>query len=182
MTEHGRQAALVEGARAGQPDAVGELYELYGATVYRVALRLVNSAADAEDVVQDVFVGLGRSLVSYEGRGSLEGWMKRVTSRTALMRLRRQRSRNEISLEAGLPSWSASASSSPTDRLTLEAALGELPEALRVVFVLKEVEGYTHQEIGEMLGIRPGTSKIRLYRARKELQMSIEGTHDSSSQ
>jgi RNA polymerase sigma-70 factor (ECF subfamily) len=175
VTEHGRQAALVEGARAGQREAVGELYNLYGDTVYRVALRLLNSAADAEDVVQDVFVGIGRSLLSFEGRGSLEGWIKRVTSRTALMRLRRQRSRNEISLDAGLPAWSASAGSSPVDRLTLEKALGQLPDSLRVVFVLKEVEGYSHQEIGEMLGIRPGTSKIRLHRARKELQNSIEG-------
>ncbi len=64
MTEHGRQAALVEGARAGEPEAIADLYEMFGATVYRVALRLMNSAADAEDVVQDVFVGLGRSLLA----------------------------------------------------------------------------------------------------------------------
>ncbi len=175
MTEHGRQAALVEGARAGEPEAIAELYDLFGATVYRVALRLMNSAADADDVVQDVFIGLGRSLFSFEGRGSLEGWIKRVTSRTALMRLRRQRARNEISLDVGLPAWTAAPPSSPADRLTLERALEELPDALREVFVLKEIEGYSHQEIGEMLGIRPGTSKIRLYRARKELQKSVEG-------
>ena len=176
MTEHGRQAALVEGARAGEPEAIAELYDLFGATVYRVALRLMNSAADAEDVVQDVFFGLGRSLLSFEGRGSLEGWIKRVTSRTALMRLRWQRARNEISLDVGEAAWTAAApSSSPADRLTLERALEELPDSLREVFVLKEIEGYSHQEIGEMLGIRPGTSKIRLYRARKELQKSVEG-------
>ncbi len=175
MTEHGRQAALVAGARAGEPEAIAELYDLFGATVYRVALRLMSSAADADDVVQDVFIGLGRSLLSFEGRGSLEGWIKRVTSRTALMRLRRQRARNEISLDVGLPAWTASPPSSPADRLTLERALEELPDSLREVFVLKEIEGYSHQEIGEMLGIRPGTSKIRLYRARKELQKSVEG-------
>lgn len=173
MTEHGRQTALVEGARAGEPEAIADLYEMFGATVYRVALRLMNSAADAEDVVQDVFIGLGRSLLRFDGRGSLEGWIKRVTSRTALMRLRRQRSRKEISLDAGLPAWTATTPSSPADRLTLERALAELPDALRVVFVLKEIEDYSHQEIGEMLGIRPGTSKTRLYRARKELQKSI---------
>jgi RNA polymerase sigma-70 factor (ECF subfamily) len=176
VTEHGRQAALVEGARAGEPEAIAELYDLFGATVYRVALRLMNSAADAEDVVQDVFIGLGRSLLSFEGRGSLEGWIKRVTSRTALMRLRWQRARNEISLDVEAAAWTAAAPpSSPADRLTLERALEELPDSLREVFVLKEIEGYSHQEIGEMLGIRPGTSKIRLYRARKELQKSVEG-------
>ena len=176
MTEHGRQAALVEGARAGEPEAIADLYEMFGVTVYRVALRLMNSAADAEDVVQDVFIGLGRSLLRFDARGSLEGWIKRVTSRTALMRLRRQRSRNEVSLDAGLPASTTTTRSSPADRLTLERALAELPEVLRAVFVLKEIEGYSHQEIGEMLGIRPGTSKIRLHRARKELQRSVEGT------
>ncbi len=175
VTEHERHSTLVRGARAGQPDAIAGLYDLYGATVYGVALRLSNSETDAEDVVQDVFIGLGRSLESFEGRGSLEGWIKRVTSRTALMRLRRQRARNEISIDAGIP-WSASAGSSPTDRLTLEQALAGLPDDLRAVFVLKEIEGYSHREIGEIMGIQPGTSKIRLHRARRELQQRLEGT------
>ena len=176
VTEHERHSTLVKGARDGQPDAIAGLYDLYGKTVYGVALRLSNSETDAEDVVQDVFIGLGRSLASFEGRGSLEGWIKRVTSRTALMRLRRQRARNEISIDAGIPHWSASVGSSPTDRLTLERALAGLPDELRAVFVLKEIEGYSHREIGEMLGIKPGTSKIRLHRARQELRRSIEGT------
>ncbi len=176
VTEHERHSTLVRGARAGQPDAISGLYDLYGKMVYGVALRLSNSETDAEDVVQDVFIGLGRSLASFEGRGSLEGWIKRVTSRTALMRLRRQRARNEISIEAGIPAWAVSAESSPTDRLTLEQAMAGLPDDLRAVFVLKEIEGYSHREIGGMLGIQPGTSKIRLHRARQELQRSIEGT------
>ena len=152
VTEYSRQAALVEGARAGEPEAIADLYEMFGATVYRMALRLMNSAADAEDVVQDVFVGLSRSLLGFEGRGSLEGWIKRITSRTALMRLRRQRSRKEISLDVGLPAGTATTRSSPADRLTLERALAELPDALRTTFVLKEIEGYSHQEIGEIVG------------------------------
>jgi len=176
VTERERHISLVKGARAGQPDAIAGLYDLYGKAVYGVALRLLNSETDAEDVVQDVFIGLGRSLASFEGRGSLEGWIKRVTSRTALMRLRRQRARNEISIEVCTPAWAASPESSPTDRLTLEQALTGLPDELRAVFVLKEIEGYSHREIGEMMGIRPGTSKIRLYRARRELQRSIERT------
>lgn len=176
VTERERHSTLVKGARAGQPDAIAGLYDLYGKTVYGVALRLSNSESDAEDVVQDVFIGLGRSLGSFQGRGSLEGWIKRVTLRTALMRLRRQRTRNEISIDAGILALSASAECSLTDRLTLEQALAELPDELRAVFVLKEIEGYSHREIGEMLGIQTGTSKIKLHRARQELQRSIEGT------
>ena len=92
------------------------------------------------------------------------------------MRLRRQRARNEISIEVDFLASVASAESSPTDRLTLEQALAGLPDELRAVFVLKEIEGYSHREIGELMGIQPGTSKIRLHRARRELQRSIEGT------
>jgi len=69
VTERERHISLVKGARAGQPDAIAGLYDLYGKTVYGVALRLSNSETDAEDVVQDVFIGLGRSLASFEGRG-----------------------------------------------------------------------------------------------------------------
>ena len=176
VTDFGHQRALLDGARAGDTDAIAELYEQYGTIVFRVAARLLNSTDDAEDVVQDVFLGLGRALRTFEGRGSFEGWLKRVTSRTALMMLRRERIRSEIPIDKHLPVRAAPGGTSPADRLTLEAALASLPDTLRAVFVLKEIEGYTHEEIGITLGIRPGASKIRLYRARKQLQQFLEGS------
>jgi RNA polymerase sigma-70 factor, ECF subfamily len=164
------EARLVQHARSGAPDALRELYERYGAAVYRLAYRLSGSAADAEDVLQDVFVGLPEALRRFDGRGSLEGWIKRVAARTALMRLRREGRRREVGLDA-LPL--ASAAPAPdrfVETAALERALAALPDPLRVVFVLREVEGYSHAEIAGLLGIRRGTSEVRHHRARKALQ------------
>lgn len=144
---------LVE-ARGGSSAALSALFERYAPLVARVAYRVTGSIDDAEDVVQDVFVGLPEALRRYDGRGSFDGWIHRVATRTALMRLRRERK------SAPMPELFDSRS--PTSagiaaRLTLEAALLRLPDQLRLVFVLREMEGYTHAEIGAMLGIRTGT-------------------------
>ncbi len=161
---------LVERAASGDPEALTELYRRYGDAVHRLAFRLTGSAADAEDVLQDVFVGLPEALRSYAERGSLEGWIKRVAARTALMRMRRERRRREVALD---PLPEPAARSDPgavVERTSIQRALDALPETLRLVFVLREVEGHSHAEIGELLGIRPGTSEVRLFRAKKMLQ------------
>ncbi len=160
--------------RCGDPATIARLYERYGGVVYRLALRFMKDPADAEDVLQDVFLGLPEALKTYEGRGSLEGWIKRVAVRTALMKLRKHRIRRESSLEHGSSIPSATSPGSVVDRIALERAFQKLPQHLRSVFVLKEVEGYTHAEIGEILGISVTASKIKLYRARKRLRQELE--------
>ncbi len=75
----------------GDPDALGEVYRQFGAPLYRIARRLAADDADAEDTVHDVFVGLPRAVQSFDGHGSFEGWIKRITIRMALMKLRRER-------------------------------------------------------------------------------------------
>lgn len=162
---------LLAEARGGSPVALGALYERYAPLVARVAYRVTGSMDDAEDVLQDVFVGLPEALRKFEGRGSFDGWIHRVATRTALMRLRRERQ------SAAMPELLDSRS--PTSagiaaRLTLEAALLRLPDALRLVFVLREMEGYSHAEIGSMLGIRAGTSEVRLHRAVRQLRAYLE--------
>jgi RNA polymerase sigma-70 factor (ECF subfamily) len=143
------------------------LYRRYGARVYRIAYRLTGRPEDAEDVLQDVFLGLPEALRSYAARGSFAGWLHRVAARTALMRLRSARRRRETPLAASRPALPAAG---VVDRLAIEAAMASLPEPLRIVFVLREIEGYSHAEIGELLGIRAGASKVRLHRARRALR------------
>jgi len=180
-------AAVVARARAGAPDALSRLFERYGEMTYRVAYRLTASAADAEDVLQDVFVGLPEALRGFEGRGSLEGWLKRVVVRTALMRLRGERRRREVRLgdrggdDAGRggPEPAAPRRDDPSrvlDEMAIGDALAALPQPLREVFVLREVEGYSHDEIGALLGIRRGTSEVRLFRARQALREMLRGS------
>jgi RNA polymerase sigma-70 factor (ECF subfamily) len=158
-----RDADLVAAVRAGNSDALGRLYEQHADAVFALALRMTASEPDAEDVLQDVFVGLPEALRLYEERGTFGAWLKRVTARTALMRLRSQRRLREESLDAA---GALAGESLPiTDALTARAAIARLPDALRVVFVLKEVEGYSHTEIAALLGITPGASAARLFRA-----------------
>lgn len=160
---------LLQRAAAGHPEALAALYERYTAVVHRAAHRLTGSRADADDVLQDVFVGLPEALRRFAGRGSLEGWIRRIAIRTSLMRIRGASRRREVPLDDARPRASADAAAG-VDRAALERALAALPGALRVVFVLKEVEGYSHAEIARLLGIREGASEVRLHRARKSLR------------
>src|SRR6267154_1764723 len=96
---NGSPASLIAEARAGSPDALSALYLEHGAALFRLAYRLVGAREDAEDVVHDVFVGLPDALRRYEERGSFGGWLKRVTARVALMRLRSGKRRREVALD-----------------------------------------------------------------------------------
>jgi RNA polymerase sigma-70 factor, ECF subfamily len=158
---------LAERAGSGSMAALAALYDLHAASVHRVAFRLLGNAADAEDVVQDVFVGLPRALRSWRGDGSLDAWIRQVTARVALMRMRTERRRREEP-PTQESTWTGRADN-PVDRIALERALGCLTDECRTVFVLKVVEGYSHDEIAGLLDITSTSSRARLARARRQL-------------
>src|SRR5437899_5751189 len=126
----GSPASLIAEARAGGPEALAALYLEHGAALFRLAYRLVGAREDAEDVVHDVFVGLPEALERYEERGRFTSWLKRVTARVALMRLRARNRRREVALEATLP-----AVDPPPDpsSIALRVAVDALPDLLRSV-------------------------------------------------
>ncbi len=174
MSDNIEEAEFLELSRSGEPSSITQLYERYGDTVYRIGYRLTGSPADAEDVLQDVYLGLSKALHTYAGRGSFEGWIRRVAVRTALMKIRHCKRKAEVALSQ-LSSSAAEASTEVSlDRIELEDAVNALPKALRIVFVLRDVEGYTHIEIGKMLGIGTSASRVRLHRARKTLRTYLE--------
>jgi len=163
-------ARLAAAAARGEPDALAGLYSRYAKELLAVAYRLLQSRADAEDVVHDVFVGLPEALRRYQERGSLGAWLRTVTARVALMRLREQHARRLEALDDEL----ASPNASRTDAsITVEQALRTLPPGLRAVLVLKEIEGFTHVEIAAMLDISVGASEVRLHRALKTLRARL---------
>lgn len=164
---------ILRRASAGDSEALTRLYDRHADGLYRLAFRLTESSADAQDVVQDVFVGLPEALRTFEGRGSFEGWLKKVVVRTALMKLRQRKRRAEVPLSALGQLLVRSQAPPIVDRLALERAIGVLPEDLRVVVVLKEFEGFSHKEIAETLGITPGASGARMYRAMKILRRTL---------
>jgi RNA polymerase sigma-70 factor (ECF subfamily) len=163
---------LVRDARNGSPEALGALYDAFGTGLFRLAYRLTGTREDAEDVVHDVFVGLPEALTRYDERGRLGAWLGRVTARVALMRQRRTRRRREVGLDdaAEVPARVAAQG----DDAALWAALDALPAGQRAVLVLKEMEGYTHTEIAETLGISQVTSRVRLLRALRHMRQQFK--------
>jgi len=163
------QDVVVLVARGNQA-ALGVLYDRYAAVLLAVAFRLLMSRAEAEDVVHDVFVGLPEALRRYEDRGAFLSWLKRVTVRVALSRIRREDVRAtsplEVSVGEAAPDHEAS--------IDLRLAVASLPPSLRSVLMLKEVEGFSHQEIAELVGISVAASKVRLHRALRALRAMLK--------
>lgn len=159
---------LIARLRTGDADALGELYARTGGSLASLARRLTGSREDAEDVLHDVFLGLPEALQHYQERGQLESWLRRVTARAALMRIRSVRRRREVEVPLDIE-----ARALHEDSLALEHAVDELPDPLRVVLVLKMIEGYSHAEIAELLDISPRASEQRLYRAIQHLRARL---------
>lgn len=132
-------------------------------------MRLTRSREDAEDVVQDLFVGLPRALESYREQGRIESWLKRIAVRLCLMRMRSHRRRREVPIDAVMTALTRDGLH-PADSVALERAILSLPDPLRSVFVLREIEGFTHQEIATALGITAAGSAQRLTRAWRQLR------------
>ena len=171
--ERSDDAALVRRLSSGDLDALDVLFHRHASALLNLARRITGSAVDAEDVVQDLFVGLPVAVRRYTERGSFGAWLRTVTARLALDRVRRRTRRHEVALD--LAGEQTAASATPEVRWDLERALAALPHDLRLVFVLKEVEGFSHAEIGELLGIRTGTSEVRLHRAIRALRRELGG-------
>ena len=174
MTQPFNPAQLVARVRDGSGEALSDLYARYGNALMAVAYRLTGSRADAEDVLHDVFLGLPEALRRYDERGMLEQWLKRVTARVALTRLRSRTRAREVSFDdADVPVPSQRTMDRLADLIAVERAVDALPDSLRVVFVLREVEGYSHAEIGELLEITPNASEVRLHRAIRSLRLTL---------
>lgn len=164
------ESELIEKARAGEPEGIAGLYQRHATPIFRLALRLTASEVEAEDVVHDLFVALPEALRRYDERGSFASWLKRVAVRHTLMQMRRNRRRREVSLDAARTEPATERSETAAETWDLRNAIGRLPDPLRSVIVLKQMEGYSHKEIASLLGITPGASRVRFARAVKLLR------------
>src|SRR6267143_4552937 len=170
-----KESDLVRELAADSPDALASLYRMHGRALFRLARRLSASVEDAEDVLHDLFVGLPEAVRKFDGRGSLEGWLKRVLVRLALMRQRAQRRRREVAFDDQMPGSAARHTPAESGAWDVQRVVAGLPEDLRAVLVLRQTEGYSHNEIAAMLGITPGASRVRLSRAVKLLRAALRG-------
>jgi RNA polymerase sigma-70 factor, ECF subfamily len=167
---------LVERCRNGELGAFEELYRAHSGRLFSLAVRMLGNPADAEDLLQEIFLSAHRKLESYRGEAALGTWLYRLAMNQILDHVRSRASRSG-QLTDGLDDASLLADASghrladrAIDRIDLERALLELPDGCRAAFVLHDVEGLEHKEVSEVLGIAEGTSKSQVHKARLRLR------------
>ena len=166
---------LINRCLARDKRAYRELFEAYAPKMLPLCIRYMKNRDDAEDVLQDGFITLFNQLGNFEGRGSFEGWVRRIFVTTALMHLRKKdplKISDDITGIRFIDNGDTSAIEKMSHKELLELVSG-LPSGFRIVFNLYVIEGYSHKEIGEMLGISENTSRSQLSRARLWLQDKI---------
>jgi RNA polymerase sigma-70 factor (ECF subfamily) len=174
------ERGLVQRAQRGDEAAFATLFQLHKKRVYSVCLQMTKDVADAEDLTQEAFMQVFRSINSFRGDSAFSTWLYRVAVNTVLMKLRRRKSPPVLSLDEPVSSDSPSLKrevgkedlnlSGAVDRIALRRAIEELPGGCRQIFDLHEVEGYQHHEIAELLQCSIGNSKSQLHKAKMKMR------------
>jgi RNA polymerase sigma-70 factor (ECF subfamily) len=168
-------AQLVAAVLAGEARAERELYDLHVDRIYRLAFRMAGDDTLARDFTQDAFVRAFERLRDFRGDSSLATWLHAIATSVILNGLKKvKRIRSREQADDVLPEVAVTKREAEPDlKLKLARAIDALAEGYRMVFVMHDVEGYTHEEIGQALGIQPGTSKAQLFRARARLRSAL---------
>jgi RNA polymerase sigma-70 factor (ECF subfamily) len=168
---------LIARVLAGDPSAERVMYDAHVDRVYRLVYRLAGDPDRAQDYTQETFIRAFGRLADFRGEAALSTWICSIAVSVALNGIRtlKRRQNRELDLEVvepGLPGASPTAAE-PDLKERLARAVDALPEGYRTVFVMHDVEGYTHEEIGQVLGVQSGTSKAQLFRARAKLRTAL---------
>jgi len=163
---------LIARAKSGDEDALEALYRAFETPVYNLARRMLRNPEDAEDVLQETFLEVVKSIRAYRGEGHLWGWIRQIAASKALMRIRRDQVRSEEAFDETVMGEAAPVG--VPARIDLERAFEHLSETSRAVVWLHDVEGYTHEEIAEMMGKTVSFSKSQLARAHTRLRRMLE--------
>jgi len=164
---------LIEKCKKNDTKAQSDLYKLFSSKLFTLCLKYSRNYAEAEDNLQDAFVTIFEKISQYSGKGSLEGWLKRIVINTALQRYRKQ-GVFDIVNEDQIEDVQVDVDTETVNLDFLLSSIQELPDRYRLVFNLYVLDGYSHKEISEMLDITTGTTKSNLARARKILKDKIE--------
>jgi RNA polymerase sigma-70 factor, ECF subfamily len=173
------ERSLVQRAQRGDEQAFATLFQLHKKRVYSVCLLMTKDVAEAEDLTQEAFLQVFRSVGSFRCDSAFSTWLYRIAVNTVLMKLRRRKS-PPVSLDEPVSAESPSLRrdigradlrlSGAIDRIALRRAMQELPEGCRRIFALHEVEGYQHHEIAKMLDCSVGNSKSQLHKAKMKMR------------
>jgi len=166
---------LIRLAADGDARAIRSLYDRYAPRVYAVVRRIAGDEDLAQDYAQEAWIRAIRALPTFRGDARFSTWLHRIAVNAALQALRKQETRKQR--ETPTPADLAIAPKTQDSLLQkkLEQALDGLPEGMRRVLILHDVEGYTHEEIGDVLGVTAGTSKSQLFKARAKMRVMLAG-------
>lgn len=184
----GDDALLVQGARDRDEAAIRAIMQQNNRRLFRVARGILRNDGEAEDVVQETYVRAFTRLDTFRGDSTLATWLSRIAMNEALGRLRRERPQVELTslkpgvLEAQIIQFPQSLNLGDPEKSmaqreiqhVVERAIDDLPEAFRIVFITRVVEGMNVEETAELLGLKPETVKTRLHRARSLLRGNVE--------
>jgi len=179
--------ALVHACNSGDAAAFEELVKRYDNKLFRIAQHITHNREDAQDAVQDAFLKAFRKLTQFRENSQFSTWLIRITVNESLMKLRKQRSGREVSIDEDFQSEDHTSAFELTDwapnpeelykafelRNILRSELQELPLGFRVVFVLRDIEGLSTEETAEVLELTPVAVKARLWRARVRLRQRL---------
>ena len=166
---------LIGRVLAGDPNAERALYDAHVDRVFRLVYRMAGDLDRAQDYTQETFIKAFEKLGEFRGEAALSTWLGSIAisiTLNGLRKVRRTRDR-EVNLDDSPPVGRLDRHAEPDLKERLSRAIDELPEGYRAVFVMHDVEGYTHQEIAASLGVHTGTSKAQLFRARARLRETL---------
>ena len=181
------EAEAVRRAQQGDAAAFERIYRLHSRRVYALCLRMVGNVAEAEDLVQEVFLQLFRKIQTFRGEAAFSTWLHRLAVNVVLMRLRKKtlpesslEEATEPDEETGGPRKDFGGAdlllTGSIDRVNLQRAIDQLPPGYKTVFVLHDIQGYEHNEIAKLMGCSIGNSKSQLHKARLRLRELLQET------
>ena len=186
---------LIERFRKGCISSFEILLNRYEVKAHNLAMRLTRNSEDAEEVLQDVFITVYRKIEGFEGKAKFSSWLYRITVNAAFMKLRKRKQDQTVSLDDMIPHLQNKAISQQHTfgarsdaramnneiREALEQAVGRLPEEYRAVFILRDVDGLSNKEVGEILDISIPAVKSRLHRSRLMLRRRLRKFYEDYS-
>jgi RNA polymerase sigma factor (sigma-70 family) len=174
---------LIEGCKRGDRHAQELLYQKFSGKMYAVCCRYVKDKTESEDVLIVAFTKIFERIGQYKGEGSFEGWIRKVMVNEALTWMRRNKNMYlEADIEAAGREPDYQKIESALEAEDLMNMIGELPAGYRIVFNLYAIDGFSHKEIGEQLGIAESTSKSQLSRARALLQRNLLALEENQNE
>ncbi len=183
---HSGDLDLVGRIRAGDATAFEQLYRQHSPRLYNLASRMIGARGEADDLLQDIFLLAYRKIGGFRGDSSLGTWLYRLAMNHCLDVLRNRQTRmgqqtDSLDEPDAPPVASRVPVAGAVSRIDLERAIATLPPACRAAFLLHDVEGFGHQEVGGMLGISEGTSKSQVHKARMRIRSYLaHGTKKES--